>query len=84
MLNHVHVLCESKDVQGFVRDFKKHTSRKLFKNLKKTEPKVADLFSKEDGKYEIWQKTNMPIVIVSENVFFQKKLYIELNPVRKN
>ena len=54
------------------------------KNLERTEPKVADLFILEEGRYQIWEKTNMPVLLESEKVFLQKQQYIEYNPVRKN
>ncbi|MDH3324409.1 MAG: hypothetical protein OEL89_02125 [Candidatus Peregrinibacteria bacterium] len=37
-----------------------------------------------DGKYEFWEKTNMPVLLESENVYNQKVEYIEFNPVRKH
>lgn len=83
MLNHIHLLVQSPDVSGFLRDFKKHTAFELMKNMKKTEPKLAQLFQDEDGKYHIWQKTNLPVVIESDEVFEQKYQYIERNPVEK-
>ncbi len=83
MLNHIHLLVQSSDVSGFLRDFKKYTALELFKNIKKTEPRVADLFMRDD-RFSIWQKTNMPQLIESEKFFIQKKNYIEENPVRKN
>ena len=84
MLNHIHLLVESPDVSGFLRDFKKHTSFELMKNMQKTEPTVAELFKGEGDKYSIWQKTNMPKLVETEKFFAQKKEYIEFNPVRKN
>ena len=83
MLNHIHLIVQSSDVAGFVRDFKKHTARKLIENLEKTEPRVADLFKDPQDRYSIWQETNMPQVIQSEKFFRQKNTYIEQNPVRK-
>ncbi len=83
MLNHIHLIVQSPDVSGFLRDFKKHTARELMENMQKTEPKVAELFQKPDGKYQIWQKTNLPLMIETEKFFAQKKQYIEHNPVKK-
>lgn len=82
MLNHLHLVVDSTNVSGFVRDFKKFTSKKLKKNITQTEPKVLELFL-YDQKYEFWQKTNMPLLIETEKFLLQKKRYIELNPVRK-
>jgi REP element-mobilizing transposase RayT len=84
MLNHIHLIVESPDVSGFVRDFKRHTSREIHKNIVATEPNIEKLFVESDGTYSIWQDTNMPIVLESEKVFQQKLNYILENPVRKN
>jgi len=84
MLNHIHLIIESSDVAGFVRDFKRHTSREIHKNIVVTEPNIEKLFVETDGTYSIWQDTNMPIVLESEKVFQQKLKYILENPVRKN
>jgi putative transposase len=84
MLNHIHLIIQNPDVAGFLRDFKKYTAFTLMKNLRKTEPLVAKLFEQPEGKYQIWAKSNMPILLESEEVYQQKKEYIEQNPVVKN
>jgi hypothetical protein len=38
MLNHMHLIVESKDVAGFIRDFKSFTSKALKRNIQATEP----------------------------------------------
>jgi putative transposase len=84
MLNHIHMIIQSDDVAGFLRDFKKHTSRKLKENLKQTEPEVLKLFiNKETGKYSFWQMSNKPVLLESEKFFLQKMKYIYNNPVKK-
>lgn len=83
MLNHIHLIIQNDDVSGFVRDFKTFTSKEIKKNILATEPKVLKIFEGEDGKYEFWQKNNMPKLIESENYFLQKKNYIKENPVRR-
>ena len=82
MLNHIHLIINSNDVSGFIRDFKKFTSKRLKENIADTEPTILKLFL-ENGKYEFWKKTNMPEKIESEKFFTQKKRYIENNPIRK-
>lgn len=84
MLNHIHLLVESLDVSGFVRDYKKYTAKQMFENMQQFEPAVADLFKEVDGSYSFWKKDNMPILVESEYVFAQKKTYIENNPVVKS
>ena len=83
MMNHIHLIVQSDDVSGFVRDFKTFTSKEIKKNLLATEPNVLDIFLDADGKYELWQKTNMPKAIETGAFFQQKVEYIEHNPVRK-
>ncbi|MBN2134676.1 MAG: transposase [Acidobacteria bacterium] len=53
MINHIHLIVQSPDVSGFLRDFKKHTSLEIMKNLRATEPSVARLFEGENGKFNI-------------------------------
>ncbi len=83
MLNHIHLIVQSPDVAGFVRDFKKYTACMLFKNIQKNEPNIVALFMTDNGKFSIWQKTNMPLYLESDTMFGQKWDYIEGNPVCK-
>ncbi len=84
MLNHIHLIVRSPNVSGFVCDFKKFTSREFRKNIENTEPNVLKLFLDADGKYEFWEKTNMPKIVETEEFYFQKVNYIHNNPVKKN
>ncbi|MFA5986807.1 MAG: hypothetical protein WC819_05690 [Parcubacteria group bacterium] len=84
ILNHIHVIVQSPDVSGFVRDFKRFTSGEFRKNLIKNEPTVLKLFLDQKGNYEFWQKTNMPKCIGLESFFQNKLTYMHNNPVRKN
>lgn len=84
MLNHVHLVVASPDMAGFVRDFKRHTSREIHKNIVATEPNIEKLFLELDGACAVWQETNMPVCLETEKVFFQKLNYVHENPVRKN
>jgi putative transposase len=83
MLNHIHLVIMSDDALGFVRDFKKFTSKKLRENIELTEPSIVELFLNEDGSYNFWKSNNMPKVINSEKFLLQKIEYIHNNPVRK-
>lgn len=83
MLNHIHLIVDSTDIAGFIRDFKKFTSKQIKQNLVNTEPQVLSLF--EVGtSYQFWQKTNMPLLIETEKFLVQKINYIHNNPVRKH
>ncbi len=83
MLNHPHLIAKSHDMAGFTRDFKKYTAQELMRNLKKTEPMMADLFKTDDGRYRIWQKGNLPILLENDSAYYQKVEYIERNPVKR-
>ena len=84
MLNHMHFIVSSPDVAGFIRDFKKFTSKRLHENILKTEPDVLKLFVDGNGSFEFWGKTNMPKLIESVDFFENKVQYIHNNPVKKN
>lgn len=83
MLNHLHMIVESPDVIGFLRDFKRHTSTRLKENLKEAELNVLQLFLDEDGVYRFWKPDNKPKRIEREKFFLEKLNYIHNNPVRK-
>ena len=71
MINHMHIIASSPDIIGFVRDFKKYTSKEIQNNIIATEPKVLSLFRLDDGKYEVWSKTNIPKMIENEQYLLQ-------------
>lgn len=83
MLNHIHIIGKAKDMIGILRSFKGFTAHEILKNIIVTEPHVAEIFKQDNGGYEFWEKSNMPIIIESEEMFHQKLLYIHDNPVRK-
>lgn len=83
MINHLHLIFSSPDAAGFVRDFKKFTSKKLRKNIEQTEPTILKLFTQDDD-FGFWKPDNMPIYLETEAVYHQKATYLEENPVRKN
>jgi REP element-mobilizing transposase RayT len=83
MLNHLHMIVQSPDMIGFVRDFKRHTSKELIKNIKEFEPNVLRLFKNEDGGFSIWKEDNAPKILESEKFSLQKLNYIHNNPVMK-
>jgi len=82
MLNHIHFLIGSDDVIGFLRDFKRHTTREMKNSLLTHESRTAKLFETAEG-FQFWKKTNMPEKVESFPFFEQKYNYIHLNPVRK-
>lgn len=82
MINHIHLVASSPDIIAFVRDFKRYTSLQMQKNIIASDPGLIPLFL-ADGKWEFWQKTNMPKLVESEKYLLQKINYIHNNPVRK-
>ncbi len=82
MLNHLHLIIQSPDAIGFIRDFKKFTSKKLLENIKNFEPRTLDLFKDENG-YKFWKDDNQPRIIENEKFALQKINYIHNNPVVK-
>jgi len=84
MINHMHIIFQSSDSIGFVRDFKRWTSRLIKDDMEKTEPRALELFLNKDREYSFWQDTNAPKIIESEKFGLQKLQYIHMNPVRKD
>ena len=83
MLNHLHLIIGSNDVAGFLRDFKKYTSKRSIENIKEFEPNVLELFKKDEGCYRFWKEDNQPKLIQNEKFAIQKMQYIHNNPVVK-
>jgi len=83
MLNHIHLIVSSPDAAGFLRDFKRFTSRQLRESLQNHEPRVLELFVDEQGTYRFWQDTNAPKKIENSAFYLQKLNYLHENPVRK-
>jgi len=83
MLNHIHLIVSSPDVAGFLRDFKRFTSKQLRESLQNHEPRVLELFVDKQGTYQFWQDTNAPKKIENPVFYLQKLNYLHENPVRK-
>jgi len=83
MLNHLHLIVTSQDVAGFLRDFKKFTSKRFRENLQANEPSVLSLFVDDEGQYRFWMEGNAPKKVENHGFYVQKLNYIHENPVRK-
>jgi REP element-mobilizing transposase RayT len=83
MLNHIHLIVTSPDMAGFLRDFKRFTSKQLRENIEATEPNVLKLFLDDEGVYGLWMDTNAPKKIENPDFYVQKLNYVHENPVRK-
>ena len=94
MPNHIHFIFRSanEDPSGLLRDFKKHTSKKVIEaiknNLQESKKEwllwMFERVGKKNAsvsKYQFWQHHNKPIELWSEKVIKQKIEYIHNNPV---
>jgi REP element-mobilizing transposase RayT len=94
MSNHVHILAasENDNLSDIVRDFKRHTSKKIIETIE-NEPEsrrdwllmifryAARKHSRND-KYQVWTHENHAEEIFSNKFIEQKVNYIHNNPVR--
>ena len=83
MLNHVHLIINSPDVYGFIRDFKRHTTRELKTYITKNKPQILAIFYSQNSKFHIWKKSNHPIFVEYYHSFHDILDYIHNNPVIK-
>ncbi len=83
MLNHIHLIAFLPNMIGFVRDFKKFTSKEIQKSIIAKEPNLLGLFEDGNGTFGFWEKTNMPKVIRTRKYLLQKIQYVHANPVCK-
>lgn len=94
MPSHIHLLCrviEGYEFSNFVRDFKRHTSKELIKNIIEqpesrrdwllVQFKEAGLGAKKEQHYKIWQDGYHAIDTWSHQFIYQKLNYIHNNPV---
>ncbi len=94
MPSHLHIICSVSSeigMSGFLRDFKKFTSKQVVKLVKETPDSRRDWILQQfenacknlerDRKYKVWQGSNQAKIILSANFFYQKLKYIHDNPV---
>ncbi len=94
MSSHIHLIFRSahEDPSGLIRDFKKHTARKLIETIENNSQESrkewllwmferAGKKNATSSKYQFWQHHNKPIELWSEKVIKQKIDYIHKNPV---
>ncbi|VBB47503.1 transposase (fragment) [uncultured Paludibacter sp.] len=90
MTNHVHLIIRAKEVfllQNILRDFKRHTSKKVVDAIKQNpqESRKEWLIEKfvSDAGISFWGTDNHPIELWSNKVIDQKLNYIHNNPVEE-
>lgn len=94
MPSHVHFVFRSSngDPSGLLRDFKKHTSKKIIQAIEENSQESRKewllwMFEKAGkekeniNKYQFWQHHNQPIELWTNKVIQQKIDYIHANPV---
>lgn len=94
MTNHIHFIFRSAndDPSGLLRDFKRHTSKKVIETIQNNSQESrkewllwmferAGKKNATTSKYQFWQHHNKPIELWSEKVIKQKIDYIHNNPV---
>lgn len=96
MPNHLHMIVRADGTQNLsaiLRDFKKHTSKKLIQQIiEDHESRMSWMLAyfKHSGRYlnrvkdyKVWQDGNHPEIIYSPEFFYQKLNYIHKNPVKE-
>ena len=97
MSNHVHLLVRSSkgELSGTIRDFKKHTSKKIVKDIitsKEESRKIwilnllsnAAKMKNKKSRYQLWTHENHAIEVFSNSFIEEKITYIHNNPVRSD
>jgi putative transposase len=94
MTNHVHLMIGSQGalLQDIMRDFKRHTAKKLLKTIEENQTESrrewilwmmerAGKKNPNNEKYQFWQQNNQPILIQDAKMLAQKLDYLHNNPV---
>lgn len=94
MSSHFHAIVSAKggcELPAIIRDFKKHTSKKLVKKIKWIHESrrdwILEQFSREAGKikrvskYKVWQDGFHPIELSNAHMLKQRLGYLHCNPV---
>lgn len=88
MSNHCHLIISAKGhkLSDVIRDFKKHTSKKIFEAIEQNELETRKrwllwLLKKEDHIW-FWEEGYHGVEISTREIFDAKVNYIHLNPVR--
>jgi REP element-mobilizing transposase RayT len=94
MTNHIHLVSKSSqgDLSGVVRDFKKYTSKQVFKmmnEINESRREWLDLvfkfhakYNKRNGEKQFWTHENHAVELTTNEMIDSKINYIHQNPVR--
>ena len=96
MSNHLHLIAHTEEpntMSGFLRDFKKFTSKSLAEEVMSTNESrktwMMDKFKYEAHRtqraenYKVWQDGNHPILMDTPKMLEQRLNYLHENPVRQ-
>lgn len=91
MTNHIHLIVSSEEnnLYKIIRDFKRHTTKKVKELLIKDKWQYIlrlienSFYKKKNQEFQIWQQANYPEEIHTDKFFHQKLDYIHNNPVVK-
>jgi putative transposase len=96
MSNHLHLMArieEPQTMSGFLRDFKKYTSKAIIDTIQTREESRRDWLLDKFGfeayrtrraeQFKVWQDGNHPVLLESNRFIEQKLNYIHENPVRQ-
>ncbi len=94
MTNHLHLLCQAREgynLPDIIRDFKKHTSKRIVQNIfhypESRREWMLDYFAracehlKRSQNYKVWQNGYHAEAAFSNKFIKQKMAYIHNNPV---
>ena len=93
MTNHVHLICSSPKLASTIRDFKKYTSKELYRSIKQNPQESrkgwllwlinsAGEFSIKHEEYKFWQPGYHPVLLNSNQMLDQRLVYLHQNPVK--
>ena len=88
MPNHIHLIWEMLEMNGKEMPYAsilKYTGHQFLKDIRKNHPQVLDYFEVNTSTraYNFWQRNSLPIVLYTDEVFWQKLDYIHNNPLQE-
>jgi putative transposase len=95
MSSHLHLIISTKneELSSILRDFKKHTSKKIIEELKTGNDSrkewILSIFEmeanliKRNKFYKVWQDGNHPILLDTNTMLDQRLNYLHNNPVEQ-
>ena len=96
MPNHFHAIFSAKDgyqLSGIIRDFKRHTAKKILKDILTTNSesrsrwmlwlfKSAGTSNSRNEEFQFWQQDNHPVALGNSEMIKQRLKYLHENLVR--